>query len=269
MRFLKEVQRATLKTNQYINDNNGSLLDLLLLLVTPVIALDTFRQLFNSGGLFWTGLTLAYIGFFALIPTLWMRSTVENKDPERDFISYLGSPRTYLTALILILIPIAYSYIPTIAALLNTLMMQVFAYSSEYLTSLLYVLFTALILRFSFIIPLYNSGLALSSAQAFSAMRGKILILVATIINAALPLIIFSLIYGVFIMPWMVGQFFADINPKMITMILIAPVKYLAVPLIMIYGFTALAYHYANYAKQYLVMSKAEPPKADDKTEIH
>ena len=100
-------------------------------------------------------------------------------------------------------------------------------------------------------------------------MRGKILILVATIIKAALPLIIFSLIYGLFIMPWMVEQFFTDINPKLITMILIAPVKYLAVPLIMIYGFTALAYHYANYAKQYLVMSKAAPPKAGDKTGIN
>ena len=154
MRFFKEVQRATLKTNQYINDNSGSLLDLLLFLLTPIIALDVLRQLFTTGGLFWTIMTLAYIGFFALIPTLWMRSTVESQNPERDFISYLGSPRTYLTALILILIPIAYSYIPAMANMTNSLTIQTFDYSSDYLAVLLYILFTALILRFSFIIPL-------------------------------------------------------------------------------------------------------------------
>ncbi|MCS5597475.1 MAG: hypothetical protein NZ828_09485 [Alphaproteobacteria bacterium] len=267
MEFFKDVKRATAKTNIYINDNGGSLIDLLLLLVTPLVAIDVLRQFFDAAGYVWIAMSFLYICVFMLIPTLWLRSTVESEDPERDFVSYLGSSKTYMTNLILILITIIFIKIPEIAGMIDKALLDTSGVVFAHTALVTFVIFSLACLRLSFLIPLYNSGLNLTYSQALQATRGKAAILAATIISSAFPLILFTVIYAFFITPWLVENVFDNISRNMITMILIAPAKYLAAPLIMIYSFTALAYHYANYAKQYLVMHKdgtKAPPKKKD-----
>jgi hypothetical protein len=269
MEFLKEAQRATLKTNTYINDNGDSLIDLLLLLVTPLVAIDVLRQLFAPDSMIWVSMTFLYISIFMLIPTLWLRSTVESKDPDRDFISYLGSSKTYLTNLILILVIITYIKMPEAANVLDGMIAAYIPQGFAYTEAVLAVISSLIFLRLSFLIPLYTSGLNLSYKQALEATKGKSLALAATIIRSALPLLIFTAIYAFFIVPWAQQTIFADASTKVITMILLAPVKYLVLPLILIYAFTALAYHYANYAKQYLVLHKDDAKKVPEKKEMH
>jgi|GEM_PF-2649286 len=269
MEFLKEAQRATLKTNTYINDNGDSLVDLLLLLVTPLVAIDVLRQFFAPDSITWIGMSFIYISIFMLIPTLWLRSTVETKDPERDLISYLGSGKTYLTNLILILVTISYLKIPDLAQFFDGLIGAYFPDGFAYTGIVLTIIMSLIFLRLSFLIPLYISGLDLSYKQALEATKGKSLALATTIIRSALPLILFAAIYALFIVPWAEQTIFAEVSSKTITMILLAPVKYLVFPLILIYAFTALAYHYANYAKQYLVMHKDDAKKPPKKKEMH
>lgn len=267
MDFFKDVKRATAKTNLYINDNGGSLIDLLLLLVTPLVAIDVLRQFFDPSGIIWIVMSFLYILVFMLIPTLWLRSTVESENPERDFISYLGSSKTHLTNLILILVTIIFIKVPEAAKLIDQAMLSTIGLEFKNTAFMIFAVFAVVCLRLSFLIPLYNSGLHLTYNQALQATRGKAMVLAATIIASAFPLILFTAVYAFFITPWLVENVFENIPQNMITMILIAPAKYLAAPLIMIYSFTALAYHYANYAKQYLVMHKDDakaPPKKKD-----
>lgn len=269
MDFLKDAQRATLKTNTYINDNGSSLIDLLLLLVTPVIALDVLRQLFTEGGIVWLGMSFLYLCLYMLIPTLWLRSTVESKDPDRDFISYLASSKTYLTNLILILVAIIYIKIPDIAAFTNQFALDSFGMELKHTKTIIVTVLSLLFLRLSFLIPLYISGLDLSYKQALEATRGKAAALAATIIVTAAPLFVFTVLYLLIITPWLVENVFHALSQDLITMILVAPAKYLAIPLIFIYSFTALAYHYANYARQYLVMNKDADKPSPKKEEMN
>ncbi len=262
MNFLKEAQRATLKTNTYINDNGGSLIDLLLLLVTPLIAIDVLRQFFSPDSLIWIAMSFFYICVFMLIPTLWLRSTVESDDPERDMVSYLGCSKTYLANLVLILVTIAYIKIPHMAALLNSIISMYIEGGFDYTGTVLSVALSLFLLRLSFLIPLYVSGHNISYKHALQATRGKTLVLATTIIRSAFPLILFTLVYAFFLVPWAEQTIFAETSSKVITMILLAPVKYLVCPLILTYAVTALAYHYANYA------AKA-PDNVPDKKDMH
>jgi hypothetical protein len=262
MKFLKEAQRATLKTNAYINGNGDSLIDLLLLLITPLIAIDVLRQFFLPDSLIWIAMSFFYICIFMLIPTLWLRSTVETDNPERDIISYLGCSKTYLTNLILILVTIIYIKIPEITHLLDNLINKYIASDFNYTATVLSIILSLLFLRLSFLIPLYVSGHDLSYKQALEATKNKSLVLATTIIRSAFPLILFTGIYAFFIVPWAEQTIFAEVSSKTITMILLAPVKYLVFPLILIYAVTALAYHYANYA------AKA-PDNLPDKKDMH
>lgn len=267
MDFLKDAQRATLKTNAYINDNGSSLIDLLLLLVTPLVAIDVLRQLFPTDGMVYVGMSFVYMAIYMLIPTLWLRSTVESHDPDRDFISYLGSLKTHLTNLILILVAIIFIMIPDMSVAVDSYLKDTHGIEFEYTNMTIITVLSLLFLRLSFLIPLYISGLDLSYGQALQATKGKAAALAATIIVSASPLLVFTGLYTILIVPWLIESFFSETTPKVITMILLAPAKYLSIPLIFIYSFTALAYHYANYAKQYLVMHKdddKEPPKKEE-----